>query len=131
MNPALDCGIDPNDSLLVAYLPKLDAVLQETRVAEGTLMSLDGVALDIVGPKRVRWWQVRRAAGDEGMQLPAIVWQNRVSKFTQEHIEMFAGYPHVDGYKPYMRAYSHGPWICIEKEQLERVYGPESEGTPP
>jgi hypothetical protein len=117
---AVDCGIDPNDGLLVAYLPKLDAVLQEAYYDDLTAHSIDGILLDVTGPKPVRWWKVRGAAGDLGLALPDISHACSAKDFTSGLARMFS--PPYRGAKLYMRAYSHGPWICIEQEQLERVY---------
>jgi hypothetical protein len=129
-NPALDCGINPNDGLLVAYLPKLDTVLREHHLGDETAHSVDGVMLDVVAPKPVKWWKVRRAAGELGMALPEVVWQGRAGDFSVDEGSTFASFFSPDRFresaKLYMRAYSHGPWICVEPEQLEKVYDGDS-----
>lgn len=127
-NPALDCGIDPNDGLLVAYLPKLDTVLQEAYFGEYTAHSIDGVLLDVTHPgKPMKWWKVRMVAGDLKLALPDIIWQGRAGDFGNELIDHEGQFRPDEGWKLHMRAYSHGPWICIEDEQLKKVYGENNE----
>lgn len=129
-NPALDCGIAPNDSLLVAYLPKLDSVLQEAYFGAGedewTAHIIDGVLLDVTRPnKPTRWWQARRAAFKLKLQMPHFLYAGTAKDFSMDSKYLKKLVPPLDyeDAKLYMRAYSHGPWICIEDEQLEKVYG--------
>jgi hypothetical protein len=117
--------MDPSDSVLVAYLPKLDMVVQELYQGDHTLHVVDGVVIDMTGPKAVRWWQVR-AAVEGRMQLIQVFYFGKARDFT---VAKLNGWHVDDGSRLHMRAYSHGPWICIEPEQLEKVYANGDEQT--
>jgi hypothetical protein len=121
---ALDCGFNPNDSVLVAYLPKLDTVIQELYDGDRTLHVVDGVVLDMTSTNPVRWWRVRNAAFSAKLPLIGVTYAGTARDFSIEARQLKKVLPPLDyeGAKLHMRAYSHGPWICIEPEQLEKVY---------
>lgn len=129
---ALDCGFDPTDSVLVAYLPKLDAMMQEYDVSsDEKLLALDGIAIDIVASRAVRWWRVRNAAFVHKLAHVELICSRVAASFSLEYVEWLRKtFPPNDG-RMHMRAYSRGPWICIEPDQLEKVYTNEDnlEGT--
>lgn len=123
---ALDCGFEPSESVLVAFIPKLDTVVQELYQGDHTLHVLDGVVLDMTGLKRVRWWQVLDACRAAHMPIVETTGAGKASSFTTANVRN-SGEPRYDGARLHMRAYSHGPWICIEPEQLASVYNEHEE----
>lgn len=116
--PATACGIDPYDGLIVAYLPKFAAVMDEHWLAARlTLYCVNGQAIDAIDDERgqrVKWWQVRNAASSVGMQYVEPIWQGPAGEF------MLKCLPDVPRPSPehtlHMRAYSHGPWIRLENK---------------
>lgn len=118
-NPAIACGIDENDGLVVAWLPRLDGVMQEHSMSGGTVFSMDGRVIDVVPGKtsqRAKWWTVKQAARNLGMNFPEPIWQGRAGDFTRGSVP---DVPRPLGHKLYMRCYSHGPWIRLEKADAE------------
>lgn len=114
-NLATACGIDENDGLIVAWLPRLDGVMQEIPWLGGTVYALDGRVIDSLaedGSQRMKWWKVRRVSGEVGMPVVEPVWQGRAGDFARGRV---SDLPRPEGHKLYMRAYSHGPWIRIER----------------
>lgn len=132
-NPAIDCGLDPADGLIVAYLPPMTDVMDEYDTSHGTLYVVDGTAIDLLPTGR--WWKVREARAEafkntgDGIRLCEPLYQGSVADFTTDRYEAVRELPAWgDDYKLHMRAYSHGPWICIEKQQLDEVYNKENDG---
>lgn len=126
-NPAIDCGLDPNDGLIVAYLPPMCEAMDEYDTTHGTLYVADGVTIDLLPTGR--WWKVREARAEafrmtgHAMRLCEPLYAGSVQDFTPEVYEAVLQLPAWgDDYKLHMRAYSHGPWICIDKAQLDEAY---------
>lgn len=115
--PATACGIPDGDGLLVAYLPKLDGVMQEMpdRVRDLTLYAMDGILVDAIATdaRKVKWWLVRNAARDAGLTQVEPMWQGPAGEFK---LSSLPDVPRPGAqHRLYMRAYSHGPWIRLEE----------------
>ena len=132
-NPALMCGLDPYDGLLVAYLPKLDGVMQEAynryvdwegRTVTATVYSIDGMAIDAkTDPDSLtmKWWRVRNWARELGLSIVEPIWGGAVKDFSLRHLP---DVPQPHGAQLHMRAFSHGPWINISPEHMANIDGP-------
>lgn len=122
--PATACGIPDGDGLLVAYLPKLDGVMQESFLRDLVVYSMDGVVIDALpnvthyapdshkGP--VKWWRVRGAARELGLAQIEPIWQGPAGELKLSSLPDVPR-PEPD-YTLHMRAYSHGPWIRLEQK---------------
>lgn len=121
--PALACGISEYDGLLVAYLPKFEATMDERadRVRGLTLYAFDGVLIDAIADDRrkVKWWIVRNAARDAGLAQIEPIWHGPAGEFKLSSLPDVPR-PETD-YTLHMRAYSHGPWIRLERKDEENV----------
>jgi len=120
--PALACGVAEYDGLLVAYLPKLDAVMQEFWLPSErlTLYCAGDMAVDAMDEhrgQRVKWWRVRNAARECRMQQVEPIWQGPAGEFTLARLPAVPR-PTLE-HKLYMRAFSHGPWIKLERNEDE------------
>ncbi len=119
-----ECGIDPCDGLLVAYLPPLDSVLQEYFKGTCKVYAQDGIVLDMLDDEkpRVKWWRVREAARQLQMAIVEPAWQGAAGDFTDQRLQelrtRWEPYLKDEGAygKLFMRAYSNGPWICLDEE---------------
>lgn len=108
-NPAIENGIEPYEGVLLAYLPPLGAVMQEHEGREYTLYSLDGVAYDCMPP--MKWWRVKDAARALGLSTIEPIWSGAAADFRVPEV------PRPENHKLYLRAFSGGPWICLEDKE--------------
>lgn len=129
MNILTDLGYKPFEGVLVAYLPPMDAVLQEHyreymawngRKAQQTMYSIDGVVVDLLDTERkdVRWWVVKNAARDVGMGPVEPIWQGSAADFAQMWPDNLPQVPRPEGAKLHVRGFSRGPWVALEKEPV-------------
>lgn len=117
-HPAIACGISEYDGLLVAYLPKLDGMMDEMwDTEEGlTCYSVHGKLIDAISEakgQRVKWWRVRNAARRNGLRQVEPIWQGPAGEFQLSCLPDLPR-PSPD-HTLYMRAYSHGPWVKLER----------------
>lgn len=107
-----ELGLDPNDGVLLAYLPDLGHLLQEDEVRahpkDLTVYSLDGIVLDMLPSGK--WWKVREAARQLGMSTVEPIWSGAFSDFRVPDV------PRPEGAKLFVRAFSNGPWVCLERD---------------
>jgi len=114
---ALYCGFAPDEGIIVAWLPKLDSVLEE-RYNDGglTMYAQDGVCIDVhrEDGKPVRWWQVRAAARACRFSQVEPFWSGPAADFRVSALPDLPPPEQGVGYKRHMRGFSRGPWIDIE-----------------
>ena len=114
---------------MVAYLPRLDAVLQEYYKGSCKVYAQDGIVLDMLDTEspRVKWWKVREAARQLGMTIVEPMWSGPASDMDERRIEEIRArvvpldFEQETGAKMFMRAFSHGPWICLDEKENERA----------
>lgn len=123
-----DFGIHPYDGLLVAYLPPLASVLQEYFKGTCKVYAQDGIVLDMLDTDapRVKWWRVREAARQLQMGIVEPMWSGPACDLTAQRLEELRArgatwrLPGEEG-KLFMRAFSHGPWVCLDEEENARA----------
>lgn len=115
-SPAIDCGYPAYEGVLLAYLPPISEMMSEFVSGDTTLYALDGLAIDTNPAKK--WWLTRNLARSLKLDYPEPVWQGPAADLsyrTVYHIMEQQNAMQV-GKKLHMRAFSHGPWICLEGE---------------
>lgn len=117
-----DFGIHPYDGLLVAYLPPLASVLQEYFKGTCKVYAQDGIVLDMLDTEapRVKWWRVREAARQLQMGIVEPMWSGPACDLTASRLQEIQESRKDEG-KLFMRAFSHGPWICLDEEENARA----------
>ena len=124
-----DLGIDPYDGVLIAFLPKLDSVMQEFYLELGgdrlvTAYAQDGMVVDCIdtGQRDVRWWRVRDAARQLHMNIVEPIWSGPAADVTLVMLECL-----VEQYRPneneklHIRCFSRGPWISFSKKEKGKI----------
>lgn len=118
--PALACGIDRDEGVVIAYIPTGDAIMDEHEYRDGdrtfTLFSMDGVALDMLPQDRktVKWWMVREAAREHRLQFIEPIKACAAEDF---RVSCLPQVPQPEGTVLAFRQYSRGPWITMTKDQ--------------
>jgi hypothetical protein len=115
---ALACGFQPFDGIIVAWLPKLDTVLEERYNGDLVLYAQDGVVIDVhhEDGKPVRWWEVKIAARAAGLAFIEPFWSGPAADLRVSALPDLPPPERDVGYRRHMRGFSKGPWICIEQE---------------
>jgi hypothetical protein len=122
-NDLAGLGISPYDGVILAWLPKLESVMQEMRRntpdGEEILYLQDGTAIDMLRAKAVggqlqsaRWWQVREAARSARVPLVSPIFSCAAMDLRMPEV------PRPAEHKLYLRRYDKGPWIALEKPIL-------------
>lgn len=115
-NLALECGLTPDEGVMVAFLPPLLSVMQEfhyeTQDGLKTVYAQDDMVIDMLdsGQPAVKWWKVRGAASQLGLSIVEPVWSGAAADFTHDRYNWVEP---PEGYSWYMRSFSRGPWIAL------------------
>lgn len=141
-NPALACGFDRGEGVLVAYIPKpveggpmyyLEHPYRSGKRAF-VVYSYDGIVLDMIPAdnKGVKWWMVREAARSLGLDYPEPIHTCAAEDF---RVSCLPDVPAKPDSALAFRAYGKGPWIKLSDFEVndgkrDDGTGPESSAEP-
>lgn len=120
-----DLGLDRDDGLIFAVIPGRAVMMEhEYRFDDktyATLHTIDDKAVDLVRAdgKPVRFWQLKTAARSLGFNFPEPIWSGPAEEIK---LKSLVGWlpEEGDSHSVALRAYQHGPWITLKKEDFER-----------
>lgn len=115
----VEMGIPAGEGVLAAFIPANGDILREFPYSSGkrefVCFHQDGRALDlfpVFDEQNVKWWMVKQAAFDLGLDLIPTVWHGPAEEFNVESIPRTAQSP---GTVLAVRQYTRGPWLTLEK----------------
>lgn len=116
--PALQMGMDRHEGVIVAYLPRFEALPQEFSFRDGpddyrTAVAYDGRLIDCI-PSDMRWWKVREAARTLGLDEVSPIWSGPAEDL---RVSCLPDVPQPEGTYLAMRQYRCGPWISLEQKE--------------
>lgn len=128
---ALQLGLDRDEGVIIAHIPKTDIMGEEYEFRDGkrefVAVAYDGVLLDLIPTdrKNCKWWFVREAARSLRLGQIEPIWAGPAEDF---RVSCLPQVPKPEGTRLALRQYSRGPWILLEEpeknEQLELPLGP-------
>lgn len=125
-NPARQMGLPLDEGIIVAYIPKTDQMGTEYEYRDGdrwfVAMAYDDKLLDLLpaDKKNVKWWVVREAARQLGLNEVTPLYAGPVEDL---HISCLPQLPRPEHTNLAMRQYSRGPWIILEEKDESRRSG--------
>lgn len=117
---ALACGVDRDEGVIVAYIPKMDAVPVEHHYRDGgrefLLYSFKRKVIDMLpfDRKNVKWWQVREAARALKLDYIEPIFACAAEDFRVSSLPQL---PKPEGTYLAFRQYSRGPWVNLEAKE--------------
>lgn len=124
--PALACGVDRDEGVIVAYIPKNEegVLTMQHAYRDGTrsftAYSMDGKLLDMVPEdrKNMKWWQVREAARALELDIIEPIHSCAAEDFRLSCL-LDKQLPRPEAHSLAFRRFSKGPWITIDPEDME------------
>lgn len=115
-----DLGLARDDGLIFAVIPQGEIMMEHDAGLSRTLYTIGDKAVDLVRAdgKPVRFWQLKAAARVAGFNFPEPIWSGPAEEIK---LKSLVGWlPEDDSHAAALRAYRHGPWITLKKEDFER-----------